>query len=98
MWKQGDSRELADTSLDPCPKDQVAKFIHVGLLCVQEYAIERPTMSEVISMLTSDVMFLPEPKRPAYGTSRSEAGSSLPDGRSDIDSVNGVSITVLDAR
>ncbi|KAK9947706.1 hypothetical protein M0R45_003318 [Rubus argutus] len=98
LWKQGDSRELADTSLDSCPKDQVAKFIHVGLLCVQEYAIERPTMSEVISMLTSDVMFLPDPKQPAFGTSRSEAGSSLPDGRSDLDSVNGVSITVMDAR
>ncbi|XP_050388126.1 G-type lectin S-receptor-like serine/threonine-protein kinase B120 [Argentina anserina] len=98
LWKQGDSRDLADTSLDSCPKDQVSKFVHVGLLCVQEHAMDRPTMSEVISMLTSDIMFLPDPKQPAYGTSRSEAGSSLPDGRSDIESINGVSITVMEAR
>lgn len=98
MWKQGDTRDLADTSLDSCPKDQVSKFVHVGLLCVQEHTVDRPTMSEVISTLTSDIMFLPDPKEPAYGVSRSEAGSSLPDGRSDIDSINGVSITVMDAR
>ncbi|XP_024181698.1 G-type lectin S-receptor-like serine/threonine-protein kinase CES101 [Rosa chinensis] len=98
LWKEGDTQELADTSLVSCPKDKVSKFIHVGLLCVQEYAIERPTMSEVISMLTSDITFLPDPKQPAYGASRSDVGSSLPDGRSDIDSINGVSITVMDAR
>ncbi|KAL6221795.1 hypothetical protein ACLB2K_005190 [Fragaria x ananassa] len=98
LWKQGDTRDLADTSLDSCPKDQVSKFVHVGLLCVQEHTVDRPTMSEVISTLTSDIMFLPDPKQPAYSISRSEAGSSLPDGRSDIDSINGVSITVMDAR
>lgn len=84
--------------MDSCPKDEVSKFIHVGLLCVQEYAVDRPTMSEVISMLTSDIMFLPDPKQPAYCISRSEVGSSQPHGRSDMGSSNCVSMTVMEAR
>ncbi|CAB4288485.1 unnamed protein product [Prunus armeniaca] len=98
LWKQGDSLELRDPSMDSCPKDEVSKFIQVGLLCVQEYAVDRPTMSEVISMLTSDIMFLPDPKQPAYCISRSEVGSSQPHGRSDMGSSNCVSITVMEAR
>ncbi|PQQ09805.1 G-type lectin S-receptor-like serine/threonine-protein kinase B120 [Prunus yedoensis var. nudiflora] len=54
LWKQGDSVELRDNSMASCPKEEVSKFIHVGLLCVQEHAADRPTISEVISMLASD--------------------------------------------
>ncbi|CAL8172279.1 unnamed protein product [Prunus armeniaca] len=57
LWKQGDSVELRDNSMASCPKEEVSKFIHVGLLCVQEHAADRPTISEVISMLTSDHVF-----------------------------------------
>ncbi|GJX21456.1 G-type lectin S-receptor-like serine/threonine-protein kinase CES101 [Tanacetum coccineum] len=46
--------------------DPVMTCIHVGLLCVQDHAIDRPTMSEVISMLTNENMHLPKPKQPAF--------------------------------
>ncbi|KAI3842383.1 hypothetical protein MKW92_037537, partial [Papaver armeniacum] len=42
------------------------RCIHVGLLCVQESAKHRPTMSTVLSMLTSEIVNLPTPKQPAF--------------------------------
>lgn len=35
-------------------------------MCVQENAADRPTMSNVIAMLSSDSTNLPDPKQPAY--------------------------------
>ncbi|PRQ36264.1 putative protein kinase RLK-Pelle-DLSV family [Rosa chinensis] len=101
LWKQGQTLEIKDTSLDCGSKEEVLKFIQVGLLCVQEYAEDRATMSEVISMLTSDVTPLSDPKQPAYTISRSEAAGStrtLPDRSSNTASVNNVSITLMEGR
>ncbi|TQD99642.1 hypothetical protein C1H46_014778 [Malus baccata] len=98
LWKQGDCPEIRDTSMDSCPNDEVSKYVHVGLLCVQEYAADRPTMSEVLSMLTSDIIFLPDPKQPAFCVSKSESGSSQAERRSDMGSSNGLSITVMEPR
>ncbi|KAM1809410.1 hypothetical protein ACFX12_026320 [Malus domestica] len=97
LWKQGDCLEIRDPSMDSCPNDEVSKYVHVGLLCVQEYAADRPTMSEVLSMLTSDIIFLPDPKQPAFCVSKSESGSSQAE-RSDMGSSNGLSITVMEPR
>ncbi|XP_042973091.1 G-type lectin S-receptor-like serine/threonine-protein kinase CES101 [Carya illinoinensis] len=98
-WKQGDILEFIDPCLDSsCPRGEVFRYIHVGLLCVQESAADRPTMSDIISMFTNEGMFLPEPKQPAYSIGRSEAGSTLPDGKLVFNSVNCVSISVMEAR
>jgi len=45
---------------------EVEKCIHIALLCVQEYATYRSTMSDVVVMLGSDNMTLPKPKKPAF--------------------------------
>uniref|UniRef100_A0A0A9TL30 Uncharacterized protein n=1 Tax=Arundo donax TaxID=35708 RepID=A0A0A9TL30_ARUDO len=42
------------------------RCINIALLCVQENAADRPTMSDVVAMLSSTSMALPEPKHPAY--------------------------------
>jgi len=44
----------------------------VGLLCVEDNAVDRPIMSDVISMLTSEAQ-LPLPKQPAFSNARSIA-------------------------
>ncbi|XP_041005555.1 G-type lectin S-receptor-like serine/threonine-protein kinase CES101 [Juglans microcarpa x Juglans regia] len=99
LWKQGDILEFIDPYLDSsCPRAEVFRYIHVGLLCVQESAADRPTMSDIIPMFTNEGMFLPEPKQPAYSIGRSEAGSTLPDGKLVFNSVNCVSISVMEAR
>ncbi|KAL3742011.1 hypothetical protein ACJRO7_017488 [Eucalyptus globulus] len=39
---------------------------HIGLLCVQEFADDRPNMSAVVLMLANNDVALAFPKRPAY--------------------------------
>lgn len=45
---------------------EIMRCINIALLCVQENAVDRPTMSDVLAMLSSTSMVLPEPKHPAY--------------------------------
>ncbi|KAL9366231.1 hypothetical protein Peur_037430 [Populus x canadensis] len=66
LWKAGGPFELVDPTLrESCSRDQVLRCIHVGLLCVEDNAVDRPIMSDVISMLTSEAQ-LPLPKQPEY--------------------------------
>lgn len=40
--------------------------INIALLSVQEDAMDRPIMSDVVAELSSESITLPEPKHPAY--------------------------------
>ena len=51
---------------EPCFEIEILRCIHVGLLCVQEFAKDRPTVSVVISMLKSEILDLPHPKQSAF--------------------------------
>jgi hypothetical protein len=42
------------------------KCVNVGLLCVQEDPNDRPTMSNVVTMLDSEAATVPTPKQPAF--------------------------------
>lgn len=67
LWKDGRWLQIVDTSLVvECHTLEIMRCINVALLCVQENAADRPNMSDVIAMLTSESMTLPEPKHPAY--------------------------------
>ncbi|KAG6737098.1 hypothetical protein POTOM_059909 [Populus tomentosa] len=62
--------ELMDPILrESCSKDQVLRCINVGLLCVEDSALDRATMLDVVSMLTSEAP-LPLPKQPAFSNPR----------------------------
>ncbi|WCJ42960.1 receptor kinase 1 [Euphorbia peplus] len=66
LWSEGRALEILDSSLTGSYQlDEALRCIQVGLLCVQEHAVDRPTMSEVILMLKSDTL-LPSPKQPAF--------------------------------
>ncbi|KAK2995324.1 hypothetical protein RJ640_001846 [Escallonia rubra] len=94
LWREGNALKLQDPALgDSCVANQLLRTIHVGLLCVQESATDRPTMSEVISMLSHDTVPLPAPKQPAFFTGRKEPESTSKEGESKESSVNFVSIT-----
>ncbi|KAF3777374.1 Tyrosine-protein kinase receptor Tie-2 [Nymphaea thermarum] len=45
---------------------EMLRCMHIGLLCIQEDATSRPTMSLVVLMLGSNGLFLPTPTRPAF--------------------------------
>ncbi|XP_057988399.1 receptor-like serine/threonine-protein kinase SD1-8 isoform X2 [Hevea brasiliensis] len=84
LWKEGKAEELIDPSVkDTCRPKEAVKCIHVGLLCVQEDPIERPTMSLVVLMLSSDTQTLPSPKEPAFLSRRAvDLSSERPNTRS----------------
>ncbi|OEL13974.1 Receptor-like serine/threonine-protein kinase SD1-6 [Dichanthelium oligosanthes] len=66
LWKEGKWLEVVDPCLDVQHHNvEMMRFINVALMCVQDNAIDRPTMTEVISLLNESTS-LPEPKQPAY--------------------------------
>lgn len=75
------------TLQESCKEEQFIKCVNAGLLCVQEDPSDRPTMSNVITMLDSESAVLPTPKEPAFVVRRgfsSTASSSLPESQNEI--------------
>ncbi|KAJ6967047.1 hypothetical protein NC652_004565 [Populus alba x Populus x berolinensis] len=99
LWKAGSPFELVDPILrESCSKDQILRCIHVGLLCVEDNAVDRPIMSDVISMLTSEAQ-LPLPKQPAFSSARSIVEEKSLSKPAEIGtSINYVSLSTMDAR
>lgn len=79
---EGKGLEIVDPvigdSLSTFRPHEVLRCIQIGLLCVQECAEDRPAMSSVILMLTSERTEIDQPKPPGsfVGRSRFEIGSS----------------------
>lgn len=66
MWNDRKGVELIDPLLsDSYCVDEYLRCLHIGLLCVQEDAYDRPTMSSVVVMLNSETTSLSQPQRPA---------------------------------
>ncbi|KAK2977255.1 hypothetical protein RJ640_005517 [Escallonia rubra] len=71
LWNEGQEFECVDPLLtESCAPAEVLKCIHIGLLCVQEDPTERPTMSNVVALLGSESVALPQPSRPAFSVGR----------------------------
>ncbi|KAF3943716.1 hypothetical protein CMV_029751 [Castanea mollissima] len=67
LWNNDNIMALVDPTIwDPCFQVDISKCIHVGLLCVQELARDRPNVYTVISMLKSEILDMPTPKQPAF--------------------------------
>ncbi|KAJ9690127.1 hypothetical protein PVL29_012666 [Vitis rotundifolia] len=74
LWTESRPLELVDSALgNMFPSNEVLKCIHIGLLCVQEDAADRPTMSSVAFMLNSYSSTLDHPAPPPLvGENRSK--------------------------
>ncbi|XP_015574228.2 G-type lectin S-receptor-like serine/threonine-protein kinase At4g27290 isoform X1 [Ricinus communis] len=71
LWIEERPAELMDSVMEqPVPTPELLKSIHVGLLCVQQRPEDRPTMSQVVLMLDSENLTLPQPKQPGFYTER----------------------------
>ncbi|KAK4594723.1 hypothetical protein RGQ29_018433 [Quercus rubra] len=67
LWEEGQGLELIDPSIsDSCVKYKVLRWIHIGLLCIQNNTDDRPTISDVLFMLRDDSTPLPFPKNQPY--------------------------------
>ncbi|CAA6674443.1 unnamed protein product [Spirodela intermedia] len=66
-WNEGTTLEVVDQSIaDQCPRHEVIRCIHMGLLCIQSHPSDRPNMSEVALMLSSFSVTLLAPSKPAF--------------------------------
>ncbi|GMI63692.1 hypothetical protein like AT4G21390 [Hibiscus trionum] len=92
--------ELVDSKLEgQVSYPMLLRYIHVALLCVQEMAADRPTMSEVVSMLTNELTVLSSPKKPAYSNARSATNkSNRPCNKPATFSVNNVTVSQMEPR
>ncbi|KAL3742006.1 hypothetical protein ACJRO7_017484 [Eucalyptus globulus] len=98
LWKGGKCMDIVDKSIDRThSKEMASRCIQIGLLCVQRYASDRPTMSTVVFMLGNADAVLPSPKQPAFIDESTHTGD-IQTRCSRTCSVNGVTITVLEAR
>ncbi|RDX69203.1 G-type lectin S-receptor-like serine/threonine-protein kinase SD1-1, partial [Mucuna pruriens] len=94
LWKNGMALQMVDPIIeDSCLPSEVLRCIHIGLLCVEQYPEDRPTMTSVVLMLGSD-MELDEPKEPRLYTKK----ESIEANSSSYSSINALSITLLSAR
>lgn len=67
LYKEDRALELMDPSLEGSYSyDEAMRVIKIALLCTQGAASLRPSMSRVVSMLTSKEEQLPSPTRPAF--------------------------------
>ncbi|KAJ9671797.1 hypothetical protein PVL29_025487 [Vitis rotundifolia] len=99
LWKDSRGQELMDPVLEETlPRHILLKYINIGLLCVQESADDRPTMSDVVSMLGNECVHLPSPKQPAFSNLRSGVEPHIFQNRPEICSLNGVTLSIMEAR
>lgn len=98
-WKESRALEL----LDPCLEDsfvesQLLRCVHVGILCVQQFAKDRPAMSSVVLMLAIIEATLPQPKHTSFFIERSSADMVDKSKVIEPHTVNSVTITELHGR
>ncbi|KAL6839143.1 hypothetical protein ACP4OV_031034 [Aristida adscensionis] len=80
LWEEEKWFQAVDPCLDINDQNmEVKRFINVGLLCVQDNAMDRPTMTDVISMLMNESASLRGPKQPAYFNIRGDERRGTPD-------------------
>ncbi|KAF3974274.1 hypothetical protein CMV_002370 [Castanea mollissima] len=96
LWNADNIVALIDPMIyEPCFEMEMLRCIHVGLLCVQELAKDRPTASVFVSMLKSEIVDLPRPKKPAYTERQMDLDTKSSQSSQNICSVNNVTITTM---
>ncbi|KAK4590143.1 hypothetical protein RGQ29_020620 [Quercus rubra] len=64
-WREETTLNLIDPTLSDSPITEMMRCIKIGLLCVQENASDRPSMTSVVPMLNGNLDPIPTPKQPA---------------------------------
>lgn len=100
LWNEGKPLELMDALIDEAySENEVIRCIQVGLLCVQQRVEDRPTMSSVLLMLSTENAMVRQPKEPGFVTEASSMGmdTSSSSGKNPY-TANEDTVTILDAR
>lgn len=66
LWNESRGLDLVDDALaESYSASEAMRCIHVALLCVQDYAADRPCMPEVVFMLSNETN-RSQPKQPIF--------------------------------
>ncbi|XP_062105856.1 cysteine-rich receptor-like protein kinase 44 [Humulus lupulus] len=76
-WREGNATNIVDPLMRIGIRSEIIRCIHIGLLCVQDNLVDRPTMNAIVLMLNSNSVSLPLPSKPAFFM-HSSMGSSMP--------------------
>ncbi|KAG8078162.1 hypothetical protein GUJ93_ZPchr0007g4910 [Zizania palustris] len=95
LWKEGRSAELLDELLGGSfDYSEVLRCVQVALLCVEVQPKNRPLMSSVLMMLSSENATLPEPNEPGVNIGRHTSDTDS----SQTQTANSVTITAIECR
>ncbi|KAK4389153.1 G-type lectin S-receptor-like serine/threonine-protein kinase [Sesamum angolense] len=98
LWENDCAIEFMDPTLKTsCIIDQLQRCIHIGLLCVENHAVDRPSVEDVIPMLKNETTNLPMPKNPAFIT-RNAVLEEVEESTFNKFSANKVTISEMDGR
>ena len=92
--------ELIDEFLSlgaSCTLSEVLRCIHIGLLCVQQRPEDRPNMSLVVLMLSSEIS-LPNPGQPGFYIEKALLEENCSSKKLEASSTNEISFTLLEPR
>ena len=99
LWTEDKALQLMDECLkESSVESQVLRCIQVALLCVQKLPEDRPTMAEVVFMLSNENVSLPQPKHPGVFLKDSYTRVSEASAEERFQTKNAVTITVLEGR
>ncbi|XP_011018711.1 PREDICTED: G-type lectin S-receptor-like serine/threonine-protein kinase At4g03230 [Populus euphratica] len=77
LWREDKALDLMDETLrEICNTNEFLRCVNAALLCVQDDPSDRPTMSNVVVMLSSETANLPVPKKPAFFIRRGLSGTA----------------------
>ncbi|XP_031742628.1 cysteine-rich receptor-like protein kinase 29 isoform X2 [Cucumis sativus] len=105
-WRAGTTTNVIDSTLTVGSRTDMERCIHIGLLCIQENAVDRPTMNSVVTMLSSSSLSLPLPRKPAFFLHSATTNNNIASGSdgnrrgnpSIQPSINNLSITQIHPR
>ncbi|PPD98870.1 hypothetical protein GOBAR_DD04084 [Gossypium barbadense] len=99
LWNEEKAMDLIDPSIrDSCSLKEMLKCIHIGVLCVQDSVMHRPTMAAVMLLLESETPTLPMPRQPSYASMRSSINANFISDGQEIVSSNNLTVTMVVGR
>jgi len=99
LWSNGSPFELVDPALgESCDISEVTRCIHIALLCVQENSMNRPELSTIILMLTSNTITLPVPHQPGFFFETTRTQNLAAEDMETGQSINDITVSNLDTR
>ncbi|KAH6790520.1 hypothetical protein C2S51_005526 [Perilla frutescens var. frutescens] len=100
LWRESNGLGFVDESIASWElEEEMVRCIQIGLLCVQDFPNDRPTIQTILAMLTREIVDLPPPKEPLFAeNSNGSATGSTQLGNQNGYSNNDLTLTVLDGR